>query len=632
MPLTKFSNLDFDQIKTQIKDYLRSNSNFTDFDFEGSNFSVLIDTLAYNTYITSYNANMVANEVFIDSATLRENVVSLARNIGYLPSSKKASKATVSFFVDTSTLTTNPTTMTLRAGLVAVSDSFGGSNFTFCVPESITVPVNENFAFFNEIEIFEGTFISKEYTVDDSDIDQKFIIPNSNADTSTLSVQVKESSFDLASVKYELAQSIIDVGNTSKIFLLQEIADEKYELLFGDNIFGKRLEDGNVIQMSYVITNGDIANGVSNFTFSGRLFDNNDRVVTTGVSAIAVNNNSIGGGDIESVSSVRKYAPLKYAAQNRAVTTQDYEVMTKQVFPDTESVSAFGGEDLDPPQYGRVFIAIKPTGGSYLSNFVKSTIISNLKKFTVAGIVPQIVDLKYLYVEIDTNVYYNTNLFPSASGLKTNIIESLEAYSKTSELNTYGARLKYSKLLRTIDDTNSAITSNITTVRIRRDMRPSLNEFAEYELCFGNRFHICGGVNIKTSGFFVEGYSGEVFLSDVPYSDEKTGTVDLIRLISGSEKQVLRQNVGTIDYVKGEILLSPIKIIGTTKTESEFPIIEIQAIPYSNDVIGLQDQFLQLDISKSNVTVISDTISNGADISGSRYTVSSSFTNDNITR
>lgn len=632
MPLTKFSDLDFDQIKVQIKNYLRSNSNFTDFDFEGSNFSVLIDTLAYNTYISSYNANMVANEVFIDSATLRENVVSLARNIGYLPSSKKASKATVSFFVDTSTLTTNPTTMTLRAGLVAVSDSFGGSNFTFCIPESITVPVNEDLAFFNEIEIFEGTFISKEYTVDDSNIDQKFVIPNSNADTSTLSVQVKESSFDLASVKYELAQSVIDISNTSKIFLLQEIADEKYELLFGDNVFGKRLEDGNVITMNYVITNGDIANGVSNFTFSGRLFDNNERVVTTGVSAISVNNASVGGGDIETVSSIRKYAPLKYAAQNRAVTTQDYEVMTKQVFPDTESVSAFGGEDLDPPQYGKVFIAIKPIGGSYLSNFVKSSIVSDLKKFTVAGIVPQIIDLKYLYIEVDTNVYYNTNLFPSASGLKTNVIESLEAYSNTSELNAYGARLKYSKLLRTIDDTNSAITSNISTVRMRRDMRPSLNEFAEYEICFGNRFYVSGDSNIKTSGFLVEGYSGQVFLSDVPYSDEKTGTIDLIRLISQSEKQVLRKNVGTVDYIKGEILLNPIKIINTTKVESEFPIIEIEANPYSNDVIGLQDQFLQLDISKSNVTVIPDTMSNGADISGSRYTVSSSFTNDNITR
>jgi len=632
MPLTKFSNLDFDQIKTQIKDYLRSNSNFTDFDFEGSNFSVLIDTLAYNTYITSYNANMVANEVFIDSATLRENVVSLARNIGYLPSSKKSAKATVSFFVDTSTLTTNPTTMTLRAGLVAVSDSFGGSNYTFCIPEDVTVPVTNDTAFFNDIEIYEGTFLSKSFTVDTSNIDQRFIIPNANTDTSTLVVQIKESEFDITSVKYELVQSIIDVTGTSKIFLLQEVADEKYELLFGDGVFGNRLEDGNVITATYVITNGADANGVRNFTFSGRLVDNDDRVVTTGVSAITVVNSSTGGGDIETVDSVRKYAPLKYAAQNRAVTSQDYEVLTKQVFPETESVSAFGGEELNPPQFGRVFIAIKPKNGSYLSNFVKSDIIGKLKRHTVAGIVPQIIDLKYLYVEIDSNVYYNTNQFPSASSLKTKVTECLEAYSNTTELNSYGARLKYSKLLRVIDDCDSAITSNITNIRIRRDLRPVLNSFADYELCFGNRFHIGEGVNIKTSGFYVEGYSGEVFLSDIPDSNMETGTINLIRAISQSEIQVLRRNVGTIDYVRGEINLSPIKIVGTSKFEAEFPIIEIQAIPYSNDVIGLQDLFLQLDISKSNVNVISDTISSGADVSGSRYTVSSSFSNGKITR
>jgi len=632
MPLTKFSNLDFDQIKSQIKDYLRANSNFTDFDFEGSNFSVLIDTLAYNTYITSYNANMVSNEVFIDSATLRENVVSLARNIGYLPSSRKSAKATVSFFVDTSSLTTNPTTMTLRAGLVALSDSFGGTNFTFCIPEDVTVPVTDDSAFFENIEIYEGTFLTKEFTVDTSNIDQRYVIPNSNADTSTLVVQVKESSFDISSVKYQLAQSLIDINSTSKIFLLQESADEKFELLFGDGIFGNRLENGNVITTTYVITNGDLGNGASNFTFSGRLVDNDDRVVTTGVSAISVISPAQGGGEIESTDSIRKYAPLKYASQNRAVTNQDYEVLTKQVFADTESVSAFGGEDLDPPQYGRVFIAIKPKNGNYLSNFVKSSIIDDLKRYTVAGISPRIIDLKYLYVEIDSNVYYNTNQFPSSSSLKTKVMECLDIYSKTAELNTYGARLKYSKLLRVIDDCDSSITSNITTVKIRRDLRPVLNSFSEYELCYGNRFHVTDGQNIKTSGFFVEGYSGEVFLSDAPYADMRSGTIDLIRAISDTEMQVLRRDVGTIDYIKGEILLSPIKITGTSKSVAEFPVIEVQAIPYSNDVIGLQDLFLQLDISKSNVTVVSDTMSSGADVSGSRYTVSSSFSNGKITR
>ena len=445
-------------------------------------------------------------------------------------------------------------------------------------------------------------------------------------------VQVKESSFDISSVKYQLAQSLVDVNSTSKIFLLQESADEKFEILFGDGIFGNRLENGNVITTTYVITNGDLGNGASNFTFSGRLVDNDDRVVTTGVSAISVISPAQGGGEIESTDSIRKYAPLKYASQNRAVTNQDYEVLTKQVFADTESVSAFGGEDLDPPQYGRVFIAIKPKNGNYLSNFVKSSIIDDLKRYTVAGISPRIIDLKYLYVEIDSNVYYNTNQFPSSSSLKTKVMECLDIYSKTAELNTYGARLKYSKLLRVIDDCDSSITSNITTVKIRRDLRPVLNSFSEYELCYGNRFHVIDGQNIKTSGFFVEGYAGEVFLSDAPYSDMRSGTIDLIRAISDTEMQVLRRDVGTIDYIKGEILLSPIKITGTSKSVAEFPVIEVQAIPYSNDVIGLQDLFLQLDISKSNVTVVSDTMSSGADVSGSRYTVSSSFSNGKITR
>lgn len=575
---------------------------------------------------------MVANEVFIDSATLRENVVSLARNIGYLPSSKKASKATVSFFVDTSTLTTNPTTMTLRAGLVAVSDSFGGSNYTFCIPENITVPVVNDAAFFNDIEIYEGTFLSKTFTVDTSNIDQRFVIPNANTDTSTLVVQVKESEFDLSSVKYELAQSIIDVTGTSKIYLLQEAADEKYELLFGDGVFGNRLENGNVVTATYIITNGPDANGVRNFSFAGRLVDNDGRVVTTGVSAISLTNPSTGGGNIESVDSIRKYAPLKYASQNRAVTSQDYEVLTKQVFPETESVSAFGGEELSPPEYGKVFIAIKPKNGAYLSNFVKSDIISKLKRYTVAGIVPQIIDLKYLYVELNSNVYYNTNQFPAASSLKTKVTECLETYSKTTELNSYGARLKYSKLLRVIDDCDSSITSNITSIVMRRDLRPVINSFADYELCFGNRFYISEGVNIKTSGFYVEGYTGEVFFSDIPNADMETGVINLIRALSETEMQILRRNVGTIDYKRGEILLNPIKIIGTSKFESDFPIIEVQAVPYSNDVIGLQDLFLQLDISKSNINVISDTISSGADVSGSRYTVSSSFSNGKITR
>ena len=633
MPLTKFSDLDFDQIKTQLKDHLRSNSNFTDFDFEGSNFSVLIDVLAYNTYISSYNANMVTNEVFIDSATLRENVVSLARNIGYLPSSKTASRATVSFFVDTTTLTINLKTLTLRAGLVAVSDSFGGSNYTFCIPEDITVNVINGLAFFTDIEIYEGTFLETSFVVNTSQLNQQFIIPNSNIDTSTLVVKVKDFDYALTSVKYNFIDSIIDINSTSKTYLLQEVADERYEILFGDGIFGKRLENNNYITATYIITNGLDANGIRNFTFAGRLVDNLDRVITTGVSDISVTQESTGGGSIESIDSIRNYAPKSYAAQNRAVTPSDYEILVKKIFSETESAIVFGGEDLKPPQYGKVFIGIKPRNGNYLSNFIKSDIESKLKQYSVAGIMPKIVDLNYLFIEINSNVYYDTNKAIGASSIKTSVTETLQIYADSTELNKFGSRLKYSRLLNVIDNTDVAITSNITQIIIRRDLRPVINSFADYEICFGNQLHAkIEGNNIKSSGFFIDGYTGEIFISDIPNSDLKRGTINLISKISPTQGSIIRRNVGTVDYERGEILLSPIRIVNTTIVSSTSPIIEIQAIPESNDVIGLQDLYLQLDISKSFINVVPDTISSGSDRSGSQYAVSSSFTTGSITR
>ena len=633
MPLTKFSDLDFDQIKTQIKDYLRSNSNFTGFDFEGSNFSVLIDTLAYNTYISSYNANMVANETFIDSATLRANIVSLARNIGYVPSSKKSAVATVSFFVDTSALSTTPTTLTLRAGLVAVSEQFGGSNYTFCIPEDVTANVVDDVAYFNDISIYEGTFLTQNFTVNTSNLDQRFIVPNANVDTSTLVVKVKEFSYALTPVKYNLVDSIIDINKDSKIYLIQETDDEKYELLFGDGNFGKRLDNNNYITATYVVTAGSDANGIENFKFSGRLVDNADRVVSTGVSVISTTNPSTGGGEIESVDSVRNYAPKNYAAQNRAVTATDYEIMTKKVFPETESAMVFGGEELSPPEYGKVFIGIKPKNGNYLSNFMKNNIESKLKVYSVAGIVPKVIDLKYLFVEIDTNAYYNPDKVADTNGLKTSIIQTLETYADSIELNKFGARLKYSKLLKTIDDTNNAITSNITNVVMRRDLRPVLNAFADYEICYGNQFHVNpDGNNIKTTGFRINGYQGEVFLTDSPYDDLRSGTINLVRKISPTEGGIIRRDIGTVDYIKGEIMLDPIAIINTSALSVNTPIIEIQANPESNDVIGKQDLFLQLDISKSSINVVPDTISSGNDVSGSQYSVSSSFSNGSITR
>ena len=630
MPLTQFQNLDFEDIKTQIKDYLRANSNFTDFDFEGSNMSVLIDTLAYNSYITAYNSNMVANEVFIDSATLRENVAALARNIGYTPRSKKSSKAIVSFFVDTSSYAVQPLTLTVKAGVVAVSNTYNQNNYSFAIMNDITVPVVDNIAEFNDISIYEGSYLTKTFTYRETGDNvpiERFIIPNSDIDTSTIKVTVSPNSAatNLKTV-YKLTDNIIDVDNNSLVFLLQEVADEKYEIIFGDGKFGKKLEDSNYIIVSYLSTNGIDANGVNSFTFTGNIQDNSGVTVTEGISDLATVNSSENGDSVESVSSIKKYAPLVYSAQNRAVTADDYKAIITKIYSNTESVSVYGGEDTSPPQFGKVFISIKPKNGKYLSQIEKIELKTKLKRYTVAGILPQLIDLKYLYVELDTSAYYNANATNSVDALKTAITTTLNTYARANELNTFGARFKFSKAMRLIDQTDSAITSNITRVAMRRDLRPALADLATYEFCYGNAFNVnsLNGFNIKSSGFSVSGISGTVYISDIPNPDRRTGRLILFKLLSSNQVAIIRNNIGTIEYTKGEILINAI-IINSTIINTDQPIIEISGTPKSYDVIGLQDLYLQLDNSNSLVTMVSDTISSGADISGSNYVVSSSF-------
>ena len=632
MPLTQFTNLDFDQIKTQIKDYLRANSNFTDFDFEGSNMSVLIDTLAYNSYITAYNSNMVANEVFIDSATLRENVAALARNVGYTPRSKQSASAKISFFVDTSTYAVQPLTLTLKAGIVAVSNTFASENYSFAIMNDVTVPVVDEIATFSNVEIKEGSYLTKTFTYRETGDDvpiEKFILPNDGIDTSTIKVTVSPNSTatNLKTI-YKLTNNIVDVTNTSLIFLLQEVADEKYEILFGDGKFGKKLEDSNFITVNYISTNGLDANGVDSFTFTGNIEDNTGVVVTEGISLLTSTQKAENGATIESVQSIKKYAPLVYSAQNRAVTADDYKAIVTKIYSNTESVSVYGGEDTSPPQFGKVFISIKPRNGKYLSQIEKIELKNKLKRYTVAGILPNIIDLKYLYVEMDSSVYYNANSTNSVNALKTAVISTLDTYAKSSELNTFGARFKFSKALNLIDKTDSAITSNITRVSMRRDLRPALNDLATYELCYGNAFNVnsLNGYNIKSSGFTVSGINGTVYLSDIPNADRKSGRVILFKLLASNQVAVVRNNIGTIDYTKGEILLNAL-IINSTTIAGDQPTIQISGTPKSYDVIGLQDLYLQLDNSNSLVTMVSDTISSGADISGSNYVVSSSFPN-----
>ena len=644
MPLVNFSNIDFDQIKVSIRDYLKANSNFTDYDFEGSNLSTIIDALAYNTYISSYNANMVSNEVFIDSATLRENIVSLARNIGYVPKSRKSATATISFEVNVSG--NNVSTVTLQPGIVATSSLlFGKTSYVFSVLEETKATVSSGgIATFQNVPIYEGTFVKQSFTVSSRTPNQRYILTNTGIDTSLLKVIVKRDENSSVSRVFRKFDSLYDLNSETPAYFLQEVENERYELLFGDGIFVMKLSEEalSYIEATYVVTSGELGNNVSEFSFAGQLTDQNGDPVTTGISVISTEIASYGGSSIESVESVKKYATQIFASKNRAVTASDYEAIIPQIYPETESVSAYGGETLDPPAYGRVFVSVKPYNGTHLSSSIKRSISNDLKKYSVAGIIPEIIDLKYLWIETDSNVYYNTNLSAGAGNVKAVVLQNILNYSNSSQLNKFGGRFKYSKFQKIIDDSNEAVTSNITTVAIRRDIEASLGQFGEYEICFGNRFYIRNpgkppvmnneviGYNIRSSGFKVSGMSDTLYFGDVPNADLKTGSILLFKLNSPTEVVVVKRSIGTVDYIKGEVKLNAIKFIQTEVNRGS-PLVEISATPYSNDVIGLQDLYLQLDMNNVEVTMVDDRISSGNDNSGSNYLVKSSYV-DNLVR
>jgi len=638
MPLTRFTTLDFDQIKAGIKDYLRANTKFTDFDFEGSNFSVLINTLAYNTYINAFNTNMVLNEVFLDSATLRENVISRAREIGYVPRSRTAAKATVSFSAITSA---NTPTLTLKKGLVCVGKA-ENSSYTFSTFDNITATTKDfvvdgityKKSDFNNIEVYQGVLLQKVFVVDGS-VDQRFILDNSFVDTSTIKVYVKGVSDTGLGGEYSVVDNIVNVNNLSEIYLIQEIVDEKYELLFGDGIFGKKLENGSVITVDYVVTDGENGNGASEFSYSGQLTNANNAVVTVAFTIdITTNQSAQFGSEIETIDSIKYYAPRIYSSQYRAVTSRDYEAIIKTIYPDTESVSVVGGEELNPPQFGKVQISIKPKNGTFISDFVKTQIYSKLKNYVISGINQEIVDLKVLYIEIDSSVYYDTSRVSSTDSLKSSIISSIQKYSRSIDLNKFGGRFKYSRLVSLIDNVDRSITSNITKVRIRRDIKVSVNTPTQYEICFGNAFHANpDGLNIKSTGFKVFGHPNVVYLTDVPNDDGKEGVISVVEPKVDESGQVIYvvivKSAGTVDYENGEIILNPVVI---TETSAPNNVIEVQAFPDSNDVIGLKDLYLSFDVSKSTINIVKDTISSGEKISGVGFANISSYPNGNLTR
>ena len=594
MPYTQVSNLDFEDIKAQLKEYLRGQSDFTDYDFEGSALSTLIDTLAYNTYYTAFNTNMVVNELFIDSATLRDNVVAIAKQLGYRPKSATSPTAYVSFTVTYSNPTTD-TELLLKKGTGFIA-SYDNNIYQYVVTDDVKAQVANDVATFTDVEVKEGTQLVNTFTVNTSLKNQRFILDNPNIDTNTIRVKVFPTGGSF-SEPYLLADNILGVDSTSKVFFLDEIEDERYEILMGDGVLGKKLENNARIEVSYLTTSGPESNGVRTFVFSGVLENPNGVSPSAFTTNITSTTASAGGEEIESTQKIKYTAPKSYGTQDRAVTAQDYEAIVRQIYPATSDIIIFGGEDQVPPEYGKVFISLKPKDASYLTSLTKQSIVADLKKYVVASVEPKLVDPSILYVELTSKIYYNgsaTDQTPAQ--IRDKVIGGVQSYLDTSDTEKFNGKFRHSKMVGVIDDADRSINSNLTEVTMRKDFYPSLNSTFYYEVCFQNAFDKdCDEPVLSSTGFRVTEYP----TFDV-YVEDRGGKIVLYRLDSVTgEKVVLDSDIGDIDYVKGELKMYALTIIKGSFFDNR---ISVRVKPLSNDIKALREVYLDVDVANSSFT------------------------------
>ena len=594
MPYTQVSNLDFNQIKTSLKEYMRAQSDFTDYDFEGSTLSVLLDTLAYNTYYTAFNTNMVVNELFIDSATLRDNVVALAKQLGYRPKSATSPTAYVSFTV-TYTNATTDTELLLKKG-TGFTATYDNNIYNYVVLDDVKAQVANGVATFSDVAVNEGTQLINTFTVNTASKSQRFILDNRNIDTNTIRVKVYPTGGSF-NEPYLIADNILGVDGTSKVFFLDEIEDERYEILLGDGVLGKKLENNARIEVSYLITSGPESNGVRTFVFSGVLENPNN--VSPNSFSVTINSTvaAAGGEEIESTAKIKYTAPKAYGTQERAVTAQDYEAIVRKVYPATSDIIIFGGEDQEPPQYGKVFIVLKPTDASYLTSLTKNKIVADLKKYVVASVEPQIVDPSILYVEMNSKIYYNSLITDQTpTQIRDKVIGSIQSYIDTSDTEKFNGKFRYSKFVGVIDDADKSINSNLTSLTMRKDFYPSLNSTFYYEVCFQNAFdEDCDDPVLSSTGFRVTEYPN----FDV-YVEDRNGKIILYRLdtVTG-DKVVLDNDIGDIDYVRGELKMYNLTIIKGSFFDNR---ISVRVKPLSNDIKAMREVYLDVDVANSSFT------------------------------
>ena len=594
MPYTQVSNLDFKQIKTSLKEYMRAQSDFTDYDFEGSTLSVLLDTLAYNTYYTAFNTNMVVNELFIDSATLRDNVVALAKQLGYRPKSATSPTAYISFTV-TYTNATTDTELLLKKG-TGFTATYDNNVYNYVVLDDVKAQVANGVATFTDVAVNEGTQLTNTFVINSASKSQRFILDNRNIDTNTIRVKVYPTGGSF-NEPYLIADNILGVDGTSKVFFLDEIEDERYEILLGDGVLGKKLENNARIEVSYLITSGPESNGVRSFVFSGVLENPNN--VSPSSFSVTINSTvaAAGGEEIESTQKIKYTAPKAYGTQERAVTADDYEAIVRKVYPATSDIIIFGGEDQEPPQYGKVFIVLKPTDASYLTSLTKNKIVADLKKYVVASVEPQIVDPSILYVEMNSKIYYNSLITDQTpTQIRDKVIGSIQSYIDTSDTEKFNGKFRYSKFVGVIDDADKSINSNLTSLTMRKDFYPSLNSTFYYEVCFQNAFdEDCDDPVLSSTGFRVTEYPN----FDV-YVEDRDGKIILYRLdtVTG-DKVVLDNDIGDIDYVRGELKMYNLTIIKGSFFDNR---ISVRVKPLSNDIKAMREVYLDVDVANSSFT------------------------------
>ena len=605
------SDLDFDDIKSNLKAFLQDQTQFSDYNFEGSGFSVLLDTLAYNTHYLGFNANMLANELYLDSADIRKNIVSLAKMLGYTPSSPKAPVANVDILLNNA----SGTSVTMNKGTTFTS-TIDGISYEFVTNADTTITPSNGVYRFSDINIYEGTLVTYRYTVDSTDVDQKFIIPSVNADTSTLKVTVQTSAVDTSLTTYTLANGLKSLTSTSQAYFLQETDTGKFQVYFGDGVLGQNLSDGNIVILEYIVTNKTEANGASTFTLTGSIDGFTNVSITT-------NSSAQGGAESESKESIRYNAPLQYTAQDRAVTTTDYETLVRSIYPNALSISAWGGEDDETPVYGVVKIAIKATSGSTLTNSTKQNIITSLRPYNVASVRPEIVDPEITSVLLSVNAKFDKkSTSKTAETLQSEIIDAISDFN-TNTLQRFDGVFRYSKLTGIIDDVDSSILSNITTLEIRKTFAPTLNSSTKYDVYFRNAIynpHTGHMPILSSSGFRVSGDSREMFLDD-----DGQGNVRRYYLVSGI-RTYANNLQGTIDYSTGQITINSLNVSSISNIRNNTStVIELTVTPASNDVVPVRNQIIEIDVANSNITVVEDTFVGGSSEAGVGYTTTSSY-------